>query len=527
MSEAYLIVRSSEGRQKIDLNGPVTVGRHRTNVICLEDDRVSRYHCVIEESAGKIKVTDLGSSNGTKVNEQKVKSAELEVGDLVKVGGIQIELVVPGQAPRRSKLGAERRGPDGKPIAVARAGASAGRTAAKSGAEQRAAATTAAAAVAAEDDEDVDQVKFVRKLRGMIDALPDHAVGEKTLIVHNTRGVAMHGPAEEEDPAAKKKKKKKGAKPEEDESQDGIDAIRLLLILCARTGASDIHIEPRPSAFLLRLRVDGIMVEIGEIASVLGERIQGVVKVLCELDIAQRHHMQDGHFSAQADKRHIDYRVSFTPVMHGQKLVVRVLDLALTPKRLEELNLPEWMFSQIKQLMRQNSGMLLNCGPTGSGKTTSLYAAIREVDVNQRNVITIEDPPEYEIPGVTQIPINEKQGNTFSSLLRSILRQDPDVILLGEIRDQETAQIALQAAMTGHLVLSTVHARDTIGCVYRLLDLGAERFLVASALNLVLAQRLVRRLCDNCKTPSRPLPQQQVQMGRAGENLSQIYFPSR
>jgi general secretion pathway protein E len=196
-----------------------------------------------------------------------------------------------------------------------------------------------------------------------------------------------------------------------------------------------------------------------------------------------------------------------------------------SPQHLDDLQLPDWMLSHIRKVSTQSSGMILVCGPTGSGKTTTLYAALRDVDVQRRNVITIEDPVEYQLKGVTQIPINSKQGNTFHSMLRSVLRQDPDVILLGEIRDRETAETGMQAAMTGHLVLSTIHARDTVGTIFRLLDLGAEPYLVGSAMNLILAQRLIRLLCDNCKAGRKPTPKQMHQMGSFGKNIDEIYYP--
>ncbi len=194
--------------------------------------------------------------------------------------------------------------------------------------------------------------------------------------------------------------------------------------------------------------------------------------------------------------------------MHGQKLVIRVLDAANAPLHIEDLQLPAKAMQIIRKASEQESGMILVGGPTGSGKTTSLYAILRDIDVNQCNVVTIEDPVEIQLEGVTQIPVNEQQGNTFSSLLRSILRQDPDVILIGEIRDAETARVGVQAGMTGHLVFSTVHARDAFGAMFRLLDLGVEPYVLASGLHLVVAQRLVRQLCRYCKVPQQPTPAQ-------------------
>ena len=236
--------------------------------------------------------------------------------------------------------------------------------------------------------------------------------------------------------------------------------------------------------------------------------------------------MQDGHFSVSVKGRRVDYRVSLTPSMHGQKLVIRVLDSANAPSRLHELGLIPWMYEKLRTVATKDAGLLLACGPTGSGKTTTLYSCLREIDVELRNAITIEDPVEYYLEGCTQIPIDHKQGNSFGSILRSVLRQDPDVIFVGEIRDVETAKVAMQASMTGHLVYSTVHSKDSIGAIFRLLDLGVEPYLVATGLNLILAQRLVRVLCDTCKRPVVPTPAQTLRMGKSLEGVRQIYVPA-
>ncbi|MHC4804392.1 MAG: GspE/PulE family protein, partial [Planctomycetota bacterium] len=215
-----------------------------------------------------------------------------------------------------------------------------------------------------------------------------------------------------------------------------------------------------------------------------------------------------------------------TPAMHGQKLVIRVLDSSNAPSRLHELGLVPWMYEKLRTVSSRDAGLLLACGPTGCGKTTTLYSCIREIDVNQRNAITIEDPVEYYLEGCTQIPIDHKQENTFAMILRSVLRQDPDVIFVGEIRDIETATVAMQAAMTGHLVYTTVHSKDTIGAVFRLLDLGVEGYLVANALDVILAQRLVRVLCPTCKKAVNPTPSQNLKMGKLLEGVPQIYVPT-
>ena len=267
------------------------------------------------------------------------------------------------------------------------------------------------------------------------------------------------------------------------------------------------------------------MVHFVTIELALCRKLVGVVKVLCEIDTSQKATVQDGHFAVRAQGRRVDYRVSFTPVMHGQKLVIRVLDQGNAPSRLHELGMVPWMYEKIRKVAVRDAGMLLVCGPTGSGKTTTLYSCLREIDVESRNAITIEDPVEYHLEGCTQIPVDHKQGNTFANILRSILRQDPDVIFVGEIRDIETASVAMQASMTGHLVYSTVHSRDSIGSVFRLLDLGLEPYLVANALNLVVAQRLVRQLCTVCRKKVKPTPSQTLAMGKSIEGVSSIRSP--
>jgi general secretion pathway protein E len=312
---------------------------------------------------------------------------------------------------------------------------------------------------------------------------------------------------------------------DEDDVGEGIRAFRLMLLACFRSRATDLHIEPRISNAAVRLRVDGYMLSAVEVNMSIFKRILGVVKILCQIDTSQKNVVQDGHFSVAVKGRRVDYRVSMTPSMHGQKLVIRVLDSANAPTRLHELGLTPWMYEQLRTVATKDAGMLLACGPTGSGKTTTLYSCIREIDVEQRNAITIEDPVEYYLEGCTQIPIDHKAGNTFANILRSVLRQDPDVIFLGEVRDTETATVAMQAAMTGHLVYTTVHAKDTISAIFRLLDLGVEANLVANALNMILAQRLVRVLCESCKKATTPTPAQNMKMGQSLGGVPQIFVP--
>jgi type II secretory ATPase GspE/PulE/Tfp pilus assembly ATPase PilB-like protein len=258
-----------------------------------------------------------------------------------------------------------------------------------------------------------------------------------------------------------------------------------------------------------------------------------MVKVLADIDIAHKNIVQEGSFSARVPSgkptnpiRRVDYRVSFAPAVYGQKLVIRILDVANAPQHIEDLQLPKHISDAVRSMIRRESGMILSCGPTGSGKTTTLYSILRDINLAEHNVVTIEDPVEIQLEGVTQIPVNDAQGNTFSALLKSVLRQDPDIMLVGEVRDAETARIAVQSAMTGHLVFSTVHSRDAVGAVYRLLDLGVEPYLVSSGLQMVLAQRLVRQLCPHCKQATKPEAAQIARLAEAGiKNVTQVYEP--
>ncbi len=335
------------------------------------------------------------------------------------------------------------------------------------------------------------------------------AVNERRIALLNARGEIVHD--------ATRRRHKQDALP--------LATLRTILAASLRTRASDMHLDPDAGGGFIRMRVDGSMFDVTHVDEALFGRLLRLVKILCDLDITKQQIVQEGHFSAAWPGREVDYRVSLAPAVHGQKLAIRVLDAATVPQTTDQLLLPKWMARQVRALTTQQSGMLLACGPTGCGKTTTLYAILRDIDVKERNVITIEDPVEYQLHGITQIQVNEKTGNTFSSLLRSTLRQDPDVLLLGEIRDADTARTAMQAAMTGHLVFSTLHARDAAGAIIRLLDLGVEPNLLASSLNLVLVQRLVRVLCPRCKVQSRPNPVQLEKMGHHGRGLQQVFRP--
>jgi type II secretory ATPase GspE/PulE/Tfp pilus assembly ATPase PilB-like protein len=271
--------------------------------------------------------------------------------------------------------------------------------------------------------------------------------------------------------------------------------------------ATDIHLEPSNEEMHVRYRIDGILHAAEPFDRATGDAALNVFKVLCAMDISEKRKPQDGSFGAKLEGREIDFRVATSGSKGGEKLVMRILDNAASVGRLEEVGLRAKMVQNIREIVTQPHGMFLCCGPTGAGKSTTLYACLREIDRFQKNIITVEDPIEYHIDNITQMEINTKAGQTFAGSLRSILRQDPDVIMIGEIRDQETATIACQAATTGHMVFSTVHSNDTITALLRLIDLQVEPFMLASALSAVLAQRLVRTLCEDCKEPYKPKPE--------------------
>jgi type II secretory ATPase GspE/PulE/Tfp pilus assembly ATPase PilB-like protein len=271
--------------------------------------------------------------------------------------------------------------------------------------------------------------------------------------------------------------------------------------------ATDIHLEPTSDQVSVRYRIDGILHAAEPFDRANGDAVINVFKVLSALDISEKRKPQDGSFSAKHEGRELDFRVATSGSKGGEKMVMRILDPGGGISRLEDSGMRPKLVGEIRSMVTQPHGMFLCCGPTGSGKSTTLYACLREIDRYQKNIITVEDPIEYHLDNVTQMEINSKSGQTFAGSLRSILRQDPDVIMIGEVRDQETATIACQAATTGHMVFSTVHSNDTITALFRLLDLGVEPFMIASALTAVLGQRLVRLLCETCKEPYKPKPE--------------------
>lgn len=278
-----------------------------------------------------------------------------------------------------------------------------------------------------------------------------------------------------------------------------IKLVNLMVIAAVREGASDIHIEPEEEALKTRFRVDGILHERTSPPKYLQSAIISRIKIMASLNIAERRIPQDGRIQMKLEGREIDIRVSFIPTMYGENAVLRLLDRSNAILELKQLGFLSSALAKYEKLIVRPHGIILVTGPTGSGKTTTLYASLNMINSEDKNIITIEDPIEYHLGGIRQMQVNPKVGLKFATGLRSILRQDPDVIMVGEIRDLETAEIAVQAALTGHLVFSTLHTNDAPGAVTRLLDMGVEPFLISSSVIGILAQRLVRTICEECK----------------------------
>ncbi|MFT5423531.1 MAG: general secretion pathway protein E [Phycisphaerales bacterium] len=455
MATHHLKPLSGQGRPIPLGEDPVTIGRHADNKLRLNDDKCSRHHAVIspekgEDGRSRFRIKDLGSRNGTLLNGMRVTESIISPGDEIRIGAIAFTVEAKTNQLTGNVVNGARNPSKGSQA-------------------------------------------WATDLKNVLESVASGGLDDETVKLVDALGATSEALAA---------------------AADGPRAFRYLLRIASRTRATDIHVEPKADLVQVRMRVDGQMVWIADLPKDLGILITGITKAICQMQQASKEAVQDGHFSARFPDRRVEYRVSLTPSMYGQKLVVRVLDQRGVPTAIEDLGMATYMADRIKAVCNQDAGLLLVCGPTGSGKTTTLYNALRDIDREARNVITIEDPVEYQLEGVTQMPIDEKRGNTFNTLLRSVLRQDPDVILLGEIRDEQTARTAMQAAMTGHLVFSTVHAKDSISSVFRLLDLKIEPFLVANALQLVLAQRLVRALCENCKSEVQIPPGRISKMGR-------------
>jgi general secretion pathway protein E len=283
-----------------------------------------------------------------------------------------------------------------------------------------------------------------------------------------------------------------------------IQLVNLLVLRAIQMGASDIHLEPFEDAFRVRYRKDGILYETESPPKGLQAAVLSRLKIMARLDIAERRLPQDGRFRLKVKGHDIDFRVSTLPTLMGESMVIRILDREKVILNLHGLGFPPKELEQFDQMIHKPYGMILVTGPTGSGKTTTLYAALESINSSEKKIITIEDPVEYRLAGITQMQVKSSIDLTFARALRHIVRQDPDVVLVGEIRDRETAEIAVHAALTGHLVFSTLHTNDASGAVTRLLEMGIEDFLLASAILGIIAQRLVRCICPECRTPVPP-----------------------
>jgi len=303
-----------------------------------------------------------------------------------------------------------------------------------------------------------------------------------------------------------------------------IKYVDLILDKAIAARASDIHFEPFESEFKIRYRVDGALYEMDPPPFRLALPVISRVKVLADLNIAERRLPQDGRIQREINGRQVDLRVSTLPTAFGESVVLRVLDRSSVNLELETLGMPDDIMAYILEVIERPNGIFIVTGPTGSGKTTTLYSCLRKINTIDSKLLTAEDPVEYEIDGIIQVPINDSIGLSFSRVLRAFLRQDPDRILVGETRDTETAQIAIQASLTGHLVFTTLHTNDSTGAVTRLMDMGIEPFLISASLECVLAQRLIRKICVNCRTPYQPSEQVLASIGLAPHDIGDKSF---
>ena len=297
-----------------------------------------------------------------------------------------------------------------------------------------------------------------------------------------------------------------------------IKLVNLILFEAVKGGASDVHIQPYESRLVVRFRIDGILFDAFDVPKPLQEEVVSRIKVIGKMNIAEKRLPQDGRATVQVGDRRIDLRIASLPGSHGERVVLRLLDKSARLYTLPEIGMDREVLVRFREAIRLEHGLVLVTGPTGSGKSTTLYGALQEINSRESNIVTLEDPIEYQIDGISQTQINTKKGLTFAAGLRSVLRQDPDVIMVGEIRDHETAVMAIQSALTGHLVFSTLHTNDAASAVTRLLDLGIEPYLVSSSLLAVMAQRLVRKVCSDCAEQRPATPAETAFLGIGPNN---------
>ena len=310
----------------------------------------------------------------------------------------------------------------------------------------------------------------------------------------------------------------------DEQAAPGIRLVNSIIERGAQENASDIHMEPRENGFVIRMRIDGVLHEILTVPQNLQSSVISRIKIMGEMDIAERRIPQDGRSTIRVKGRDIDLRISTLPTKYGEKVVIRFLEKSSSLLTSDGIGLTGKLLDSYNELIANANGVILIAGPTGSGKTTTMYTMVNDLNREEVNLVTLEDPIEYDIDGVNQVQINEKVGMTFAFGLRAILRQDPDIIAVGEIRDGETAEIAMRAAITGHLVLSTIHTNSAIATLDRLLDIGVEPYLIASALKGVIAQRLLRKICPNCKESYTPDEDELVSMGLDPDKSKDVKF---
>ena len=303
-----------------------------------------------------------------------------------------------------------------------------------------------------------------------------------------------------------------------------VKLLNLILLQAIKDRASDIHFEPFEDKYMIRYRVDGVLYNITSPPKNLALAISSRIKVISKLDIAERRLPQDGRIMISVEGKNVDLRVSTLPTVFGESVVMRVLDKDVVSLSLDQIGMSEPMLKQLRRIINKPNGIILTTGPTGCGKTTTLYSCLREINKIEYKVITTEDPVEYSIQGIIQVPIRPKINFNFANCLRHILRQDPDIIMIGEIRDAETLQIAIQASLTGHLVFSTLHTNDAPGAITRLINMGAEPFLITSTLEAVIAQRLIRVICKNCRERYEPDPKVLEELNLPSEEIKNTMF---
>jgi type IV pilus assembly protein PilB len=370
----------------------------------------------------------------------------------------------------------------------------------------------------------IEDLRFALGREVFLAIAPDHIVEKKIDDAYGGKGQAMDDILGQLEIGIGTNEQSAQDMEAEANSAPIIRYVDLVLYQAINEGASDIHFEPFEKDFKIRYRVDGSLYEMAPPPAHLSLPILSRIKVMSNMNIAEKRIPQDGRIVKHIGEKQVDMRVSTLPTQHGESIVLRVLDRSNINLSLEMLGMPPDIFDYINETVRKPNGIFICTGPTGAGKTTTLYAAIKQKNTLDSKLLTAEDPVEYDVDGIIQVPVNDAIGMTFSRILRAFLRQDPDRILVGEIRDIDTAQIAIQAALTGHLVLSTLHTNDAPGAVTRLIDMGTEPFLVAASLEGVLAQRLLRTICKSCKAAYEPNEALLTQLGVTAHELGDKEF---